>query len=105
MVAILSAGMFVLKSRYSASFCALTTESRQVRQRKSIAKWVDFETDRELFQTEVFIAVIEKDLLFNDVGSTKSNVKINTTSIKPQQFVFEVQVKESRSLLSKLFWG
>ena len=64
-----------------------------------------FETDRGLFQAEVFITVIEKDLLFNDVGSTKSNIKINTTSIKPQQFVFEIQVRESYSLLSRLFWG
>ena len=28
-----------------------------------------FETDRELFQTEILITVIERDLLFNDVGS------------------------------------
>jgi hypothetical protein len=64
-----------------------------------------FETDRGLFQTEVLIAVIEKDLLFNDVGNAKGNVKINTAVTKPQQFVFEVQVGESRSLLSRLFWG
>ncbi|OGZ43304.1 MAG: hypothetical protein A2719_03935 [Candidatus Ryanbacteria bacterium RIFCSPHIGHO2_01_FULL_45_22] len=64
-----------------------------------------FETDQELLQAEVFITVIEKDFLFNDVGSTKSNVKVNTVATKPQQFVFEVQVRESRSLLSRLFWG
>ena len=64
-----------------------------------------FETDRGLFQTKVLIAVIEKDLLFNDVGNAKGNVKINTAATKPQQFVFEVQVGESRSLLSRLFWG
>jgi len=28
-----------------------------------------FETDRGLFQTEILITVIERDLLFNDVGS------------------------------------
>src|SRR3989338_11069012 len=64
-----------------------------------------FETDQELFQAEVLITVIEKDLLFNDVSSTKGNIKVNTTVAKLQQFVFEVQVKESRSLLSRLFWG
>ena len=64
-----------------------------------------FETDRALFQAEVFITVIEKDFLFNDVGSTKDVVKINTAIAKLQQFVFEVQVGENRSLLSKLFLG
>ena len=64
-----------------------------------------FETDRGLFQAETLITVIERDLLFNDVGSAKGSVKINTAIIKPQQFVFEIQVRESRSLLSRLFWG
>ena len=64
-----------------------------------------FETDQGLFQADVLITVIEKDFLFNDVGSTTSSVKVNTASSKPQQFVFEVQVRESRSILSRLFWG
>ncbi len=63
-----------------------------------------FETDRGLFQAGIFITVIEKDLLFNDVGSVNGSVKINTTLAKPQQFVFEVQVREARSILGK-FWG
>jgi len=63
-----------------------------------------FETDRGLFQAEVFITVIEKDFLFNDVGSTKGNIKISTVVAKPQQFVFKVQVRESRSIFDK-FWG
>ena len=63
-----------------------------------------FETDRGLFQAEVFITVIEKDFLFNDVGNTNGSVKINTTLSKPQQFVFEVQIRESRSIFDK-FWG
>lgn len=62
------------------------------------------ETDRESFYAEISITVIEKDLLFNDVGSTRGSVKVNTAVIKPQQFVFEVHVKESRSILRK-FWG
>ncbi|MFZ2356945.1 MAG: hypothetical protein WAW67_03875 [Candidatus Omnitrophota bacterium] len=64
-----------------------------------------FETDRGSFQTDVLITVIERDLLFNDVGSAKGSVKINTAIIKPQQFVFKIQVKESCSILSRLFWG
>ncbi|MBU0999630.1 hypothetical protein KKG24_05030, partial [Patescibacteria group bacterium] len=63
-----------------------------------------FETDRGLFQAEILITVIERDLLFNDVGNAKGSVKINTAISKPQQFVFEVQVKENRSILGK-FWG
>jgi len=63
-----------------------------------------FETDRGLFQADVLITVIEKDLLFNDVGNTKNNIKISTIATKPQQFVFEVRVRESRSIFGK-FWG
>jgi len=63
-----------------------------------------FETNRRLFQAEVFITVIEEDSLFNDVGRTNGSVKINTTLAKPQQFVFKVQVREARSILGK-FWG
>lgn len=63
-----------------------------------------FETDRGLFYAEVSITVIEKDLLFNDVGNTKGIIKVNTAVIKPQQFVFEVRVRETRSILGK-FWG
>ena len=62
------------------------------------------ETDQELFQAEVFITVIEKDFLFNDIGSTKGNIKISTAVTKSQQFIFEVQVRESRSIFGK-FWG
>ena len=63
-----------------------------------------FETDRGLFQADVFITMIERDLLFNDVGNMKGNVKVNTAITKPQQFVFEVQARETRSIFGK-FWG
>ncbi len=63
-----------------------------------------FETVQGLFHAEVLITIIENDLLFNDVGNTKNNIKINTSVIKSQQFVFEIQVRESRSILGK-FWG
>ncbi|MDO8676882.1 MAG: hypothetical protein Q7K16_04555 [Candidatus Azambacteria bacterium] len=63
-----------------------------------------FETDSGLLQADVLITVIEKDLLFNDVGNTKGNIKVNTAVTKPQQFVFEVQVREMRSIFGK-FWG
>ena len=62
-----------------------------------------FETDRAAFQADIFITMIEKDLLFNDVGNVKSNIKVNTATTKPQQFVFDVQIKETRSIFKK-FW-
>lgn len=64
-----------------------------------------FETDQKLFKSNIQISVIEKDLLFNDVGNISSNIEIDTSVTKPKQFVFEIQVRESRSLLSRLFWG
>ncbi len=63
-----------------------------------------FETDRGLFQAEVFITVIEKDLLFNDVGNTSESIKISVAITRPQKFIFEIQVRETRSILGKL-WG
>ena len=63
-----------------------------------------FETDRGLFQADVLITVVERDLLFNDVGSTPGSVKVNTAATKPQQFVFKVRVRETRSIFGK-FWG
>lgn len=63
-----------------------------------------FETGSKSFYAEVSIAVIEKDLLFNDVGSAKGGIKVDTANIKPQQFVFKVQIKETRSVLGKI-WG
>lgn len=63
-----------------------------------------FETDRGSFQTDVMVTVIEKDLLFNDAGSANGNLKFNTASAKSQQFVFEVRVRETRSIFGK-FWG
>ncbi|NQU82332.1 MAG: hypothetical protein HQ539_00035, partial [Parcubacteria group bacterium] len=63
-----------------------------------------FETDRKSFKATISIAVIEKDLLFNDVGKTNGSVKIHTITTKPQQFTFETQIRETRSISGK-FWG
>jgi len=63
-----------------------------------------FETDQKLFKANLRITVIEKDLLFNDVGSVDSNMKIDTSITKPQQFVYKIQIRETRSVLGK-FWG
>ena len=63
-----------------------------------------FETDQKLFEADARITVIEKDLLFNDVGSITSSIKIDTNIAKPQQFVYEIKIRETRSVLGK-FWG
>jgi len=42
--------------------------------------------------------------LFNDVNSVEGSIKINTASTKPQQFVFKVKVRETRSIFGR-FWG
>ena len=63
-----------------------------------------FETDRGFFQTDINLTVIERDVLFNDVGSVKGDLKINTSTTAPQQFIFEVKTRESRSFLGR-FWG
>ncbi len=63
-----------------------------------------FETDRGLFQADMVITVIEKDLLFNDAAKVRRVLKINTTSVQPQQFIFDVRINETRSASNK-FWG
>ncbi|PJE73782.1 MAG: hypothetical protein COV02_00810 [Candidatus Terrybacteria bacterium CG10_big_fil_rev_8_21_14_0_10_41_10] len=63
------------------------------------------ETVQDVLQSDLAINVIEKDLLFSDTGSLKSSIKIDVVSEKSQILRFNVEVMESRSLLSKLFWG
>ena len=63
-----------------------------------------FETDQKLFKSGIRIAIIEKDLLFNDVGNIDSDIEIDTKITKSQQFIYKVEIKETRSVLGK-FWG
>jgi hypothetical protein len=64
-----------------------------------------FETDQKLFKTGVKITVVEKDLLFNDVGSAYEIINVDTVQTKPQEFVFKIQIRENRSSLLNKFWG
>jgi len=64
-----------------------------------------FLTDQASFKTGIKITVIEKDLLFNDVGIVEKNIKIDVEQGKPQEFSFEVRVRENRSALLNKFWG
>ncbi len=63
-----------------------------------------FETEQRLFLADLQIIVIEKDLLFNDIGKIDKNIKIDTNTKEPHKFVYEVQIKETRSVLGKV-WG
>lgn len=60
-----------------------------------------FETDQKIFKTTVLSTVIEKDILFNDQGNTQGMVRVDTTLKKPQHFIFDVRIKESRSIFGK----
>lgn len=64
----------------------------------------NFETDRELFKAGLRITIIEEDALFNDIGSINGTIKINTSAAKPQQFVYIVYIRETRSALGRP-WG
>ncbi len=63
-----------------------------------------FETDRKSFEFNTQVTVIEKDLLFNDVGSASGEIKVDATITEPQQFPFEIKIDETRSILGKP-WG
>lgn len=62
------------------------------------------ETDQKLFKSGIRITIIEKDLLFNDIDSIDSDIEIDTKITKSQQFIYKVQIRETRSVLGK-FWG
>lgn len=64
----------------------------------------NFETEEKIFKINTKIVVIEKDLLFNDVGGTEGEIKVDTTSEDLQEFSFKVEIKEIRSILRKI-WG
>lgn len=64
-----------------------------------------FKIDQNLFSSNnIHIVIIEKDLLFNDVGSINDTIKINTNIAKPQELVYKIEIKETRSILGKI-WG
>ena len=42
--------------------------------------------------------------MFNDVGNIDSDIEIDTKITKSQQFIYKVEIKETRSVLGK-FWG
>lgn len=63
-----------------------------------------FETDQKIFEFNTRVVVIEKDLLFNDVGNGSVDIKVDTAIIKPQKFSCKIEIKETRSIFGKI-WG
>lgn len=63
-----------------------------------------FETDQKSFKFNTQIVVIEKDLLFNDIGQANLEIKIDATNAQPQQFSRKIEIKETRSIFGKI-WG
>ncbi len=55
-----------------------------------------FETDQKSFKFNAQIVIIEKDLLFNDTGNSSLEIKVDTTTTKPQQFFCKIEISESR---------
>ncbi|MFH1187301.1 MAG: hypothetical protein V1688_00385, partial [bacterium] len=60
-----------------------------------------FFADGASFALPVNIKIIERDLIFNDVGSKKVNLKIDLKNDSPQSSVCEIEVQELRNFISK----
>jgi hypothetical protein len=58
-----------------------------------------FETDRNYLEMNVKITVVEKDIIFNDVGTISKKIKIDLAALKIQKFLYGIEVKEARSVL------
>jgi len=55
-----------------------------------------FPSDMSSLTIPVSIRVVEKDLIFNDVGSIKKNLKINVSASSSQKIIYQIEVHEFR---------
>lgn len=60
-----------------------------------------FFADGSSFALPVNIKIIERDLIFNDVGSKKVNFKVDLKNNFPQSSVCKIEVQELRNFFSK----
>ena len=58
-------------------------------------------TDKKSLTIPLTVRVIEQDILFNDVGSSQKNLKINLATRAPQSTVYQVSVAEARGYTTK----
>ena len=61
----------------------------------------NFITDQSLFSLPVSVKVIERDLIFNDVGSAQKEFKVDTQNTAPQFLTVPIEIKEARNHLTK----
>lgn len=68
----------------------------KVRSKKELNKIIgEFNTDAKIFEAHIDLRIIENDPIFNDVGNLKTQIKIDT-ALNSQEFVYKIEVKESR---------
>lgn len=60
-----------------------------------------FEISNNLFEEEITIKIIEKDLIFNDTAQITDKIKFNLDSKKSQEFKFEIKVQEMQETFRK----
>lgn len=60
-----------------------------------------FFTDGTSFAIPVNIKIIERDLIFNDVGSRQEKMKIDLNNHSLQSQTYKLEIQESRNFLSK----
>lgn len=56
----------------------------------------DFFSDQKTFSAKVKITIIEKDILFNDIGKIEKTIKVDTDDVKPQKFIYNIKLRENR---------
>lgn len=61
----------------------------------------DFFTNQTSFSLPLSIRIIERDLIFNDVGDTEKTLVVNTRSTDLQSFTTTIEVREKRNYRSK----
>lgn len=60
-----------------------------------------FFADGASFNLPMAIKIIERDLIFNDVGSKKVNLKVDLKNDSPQSAIYKIEVQELRNFISK----
>lgn len=55
-----------------------------------------FSTDQKSFSVRAIITITENDILFNDVDSMEGAIKVDTSNVKSQRFVYTIEIRENR---------
>src|SRR3989338_11110598 len=60
-----------------------------------------FTTDRYSFSLPLVVKVMERDLIYNDVGSAEKEVKVDVTAATPQHATVSIAIEETRNYKTK----